>query len=90
MTRISNFNNSQQLSPLDRFLNVRETCRIAGGITRVTLWRLERDGLFPKRHRISPNRVGWLESDLRNWIAERSGQTSNQEGEQRHDQRKPV
>ncbi|RWP94231.1 MAG: AlpA family phage regulatory protein [Mesorhizobium sp.] len=29
-------------------------------------------GLFPKRRRISPGRVAWLESDIRAWMETRS------------------
>jgi prophage regulatory protein len=32
--------------------------------TRQHLGRLERRGLFPKRIRVGPNRVGWLEDEL--------------------------
>jgi predicted DNA-binding transcriptional regulator AlpA len=37
-------------------------------LSRTTLWRLERVGAFPRRLRISPNRVGWLESDVDAWV----------------------
>jgi prophage regulatory protein len=42
-------------------------------VSRTTLWRLERDGHFPKRIQISANRVGWLESDVEAWMEERHG-----------------
>lgn len=38
------------------------------GVSRTTLWRMERDGRFPNRRRISDNIVGWLESDVNEWI----------------------
>lgn len=37
------------------------------GLGRSTVWRLERDGKFPKRRQISPGRVAWLESELEIW-----------------------
>jgi prophage regulatory protein len=40
-------------------------------VSRTTLWRMERDGLFPKRIRISTNRVGWLETEIDAWLEER-------------------
>jgi len=43
-----------------RFPVVRE--RI--GLSRSTIWRLERRGEFPKRYRISPNVVAWVEEDV--------------------------
>jgi prophage regulatory protein len=44
------------------------------GITfsRAHLIRLEKKGLFPKRLQLSPGRVGWLESEIDRWIAERA------------------
>ena len=34
--------------------------------------RLEKAGGFPKRVRLSPSRVGWLESEIQEWIRERT------------------
>lgn len=36
-----------------------------------TIWRLEKAGKFPERHKIGPNRVAWLHSDILRWIAEK-------------------
>lgn len=30
--------------------------------------RLEKAGLFPKRVQLGPNRVGWVESEVLNWL----------------------
>lgn len=38
------------------------------GLSRSTIWRLERQGAFPKHHRISANAVAWSEDDVANWI----------------------
>ena len=43
-------------------------------LSRTTIWRLERQGEFPRRMRISRNRVGWLLSDVEEWIASRQEQ----------------
>ena len=32
------------------------------------VWRLERDGKFPKRIKIGPNRVAWQLSEILAWI----------------------
>ncbi len=40
-------------------------------LSRPSIWRLERDGKFPKRLQISANAVGWLESEVDAWIAAR-------------------
>lgn len=39
------------------------------GISRVTLWRWERQGLVPRKRRLGPNTVGWLESEIEAWFA---------------------
>lgn len=33
--------------------------------------RLEKAGKFPKRLRLGPNRVGWLEDEVLGWIDDR-------------------
>ena len=33
--------------------------------------RLEKAGKFPKRIRLGPNRVGWLESEVLDWLEQR-------------------
>ena len=51
----------------DRFVREGECQRITG-LSRSTRWRLERKDMFPKRRRLSPNAVGWLESELVEWM----------------------
>jgi prophage regulatory protein len=36
------------------------------------LWRLERDGKFPKRVPLSASRHGWLESEIDAWLERRA------------------
>jgi prophage regulatory protein len=38
------------------------------GLSRSSIWRLERDGVFPARRQISSKAVGWLSSDIERWI----------------------
>lgn len=38
------------------------------GLSRTTIWRLERTGAFPKHHRISANAVAWVEQDVVDWM----------------------
>src|SRR6185503_3863781 len=47
-----------------RFTAVRERT----GLSRSTIWRLERQGVFPKHRRISQNAVGWLEQEVNEWM----------------------
>ena len=56
----------------DRLLSWDQVERIAS-ISRSTAWRMERDGAFPRRVRVSPGRVGWWESELTLWKRSRSG-----------------
>ena len=57
----------------DRLLSWDQVERIAS-ISRSTAWRMERDGAFPRRVRVSPGRVGWWESELTQWKRSRSGE----------------
>ncbi len=38
------------------------------GLSRTTLWRLERRGAFPARRQLSPGTVGWIEAEVEAWI----------------------
>ena len=38
------------------------------GLSRTTLWRLERAGAFPTRVRLGANSVGWVEEEIRQWL----------------------
>jgi predicted DNA-binding transcriptional regulator AlpA len=43
-----------------------------GGLSRTTIWRLERDGQFPKRRLITGKIVAWDEAEIDEWIKSRS------------------
>jgi prophage regulatory protein len=47
-----------------RFATVRDRT----GLSRSTIWRLERGGNFPKHRRISANAVAWIEEEVADWI----------------------
>lgn len=51
----------------DRLLRFPEV-RARTGLSRSTIWRLERRGQFPRHHHISTNVVAWLESDIIHWM----------------------
>jgi|UniRef100_A0A7C3SI69 prophage regulatory protein len=61
----------------DRILRKRTVLALTG-ISNSTLWRLERQGKFPARRRISPRLVGWLQSDVLNWLNSRPQVEGNQ------------
>ena len=50
------------------------------GLSRTTLWRLERARAFPPRRRLTSNRVGWIETEIEEWLRSRPlGLTQNVE-----------
>lgn len=53
-----------------KILRVPEVTTITG-LSRVTLWRLERKGQFPVRLRLSVNSVGWREDEVLDWVDSR-------------------
>jgi prophage regulatory protein len=56
--------------PSDRFMPRSEVIS-ATGLSDTTLWREYRAGRFPKPVPLTKNRVGWLESEVRAWMADR-------------------
>ena len=53
-----------------RILNSNEVVKKIG-LSKVTIWRRERDGSFPKRINLSERRVGWVESEIEDWVDSR-------------------
>ena len=41
------------------------------GLSRSTIYQYIKDGVFPKPVPLGPRAVGWLESDVSDWIAGR-------------------
>lgn len=37
------------------------------GLSAVTIWRRVKAGDFPSPRQLTPNRVGWLESEIEEW-----------------------
>lgn len=58
-------------APAARLLRPRAVCERTG-LSRSTLWRLERRGEFPPHRQISTNAVGWLEEEVNAWIRSRT------------------
>lgn len=54
----------------DRFLRSGEVINLSG-LSRTTLWRLERVEKFPARRSLSAGTVGWLKSEVDAWIEAR-------------------
>jgi prophage regulatory protein len=41
------------------------------GLSRMTIYRMEKRGEFPDRVQLGPNSIAWHEQDVNNWIAAR-------------------
>ena len=46
--------------------------------SRVHLGRLERDRKFPRRIRLSPNSVAWIEEEIDSWLEDRAAERDAQ------------
>ncbi|MCP4400851.1 MAG: AlpA family phage regulatory protein [bacterium] len=53
-----------------KILREPEVSRITGR-SRVSRWRDERAGKFPKRVHIGPNAIGWFEDEIQEWLETR-------------------
>lgn len=40
-------------------------------LSRCTLWRMEKEMRFPLRRKLSHNAVGWLRSEVEEWVRSR-------------------
>ena len=40
-------------------------------VSTVTIWRMEKRGDLPRRKQISTRTVGWLESEIKEWLQQR-------------------
>ena len=52
------------------FLREPEVCRKVR-LSRVTRWRMEKEGLFPRRRQVAPKSVRWLRSEVEEWMESR-------------------
>ncbi len=52
---------------IDRFIGEKE-CHQITNLSRITRWRLIKQGLFPPKVRISPNRTAWRLSAILEWM----------------------
>ena len=68
---------------IDRILRADEVVEITG-LSRTTIWRLERSGDFPPRRHLSSFAVGWILSEIKEWLTNRQkAQSKNIEREKR-------
>jgi len=53
-----------------RLMRIQEVVQVTG-LSRMSIYRYEKAGVFPKRRRIGENSVRWLDSDVEDWMASR-------------------
>ncbi len=46
--------------------------RLITGLSRCTIWRLENEGKFPRRIKLSANAVGWRSDEVQVWMEARN------------------
>ena len=56
-----------------RLMNVKEVCE-AMGLSRVTIWRLVKDGKFPKPLEISQRKRAWPVTDVEQYLSDREAE----------------
>ena len=61
---------TQQAPKPERIIRAKEVQELTG-LSRTTIWRLERSGKFPARVPLSSSIIGWRSSDITQWIATR-------------------
>lgn len=54
----------------DRYVRAAEITRKTG-LSLSTIYRLEQNGGFPRRRVLGPNSVGWLASEINDWLTSR-------------------
>lgn len=61
---------------VERLLTIAEVCRITS-LSRSTVYRLSRGGLFPRPVHLTTNRSAFVQSELAQWIAERTARAGD-------------
>ena len=62
-----------QEKPPIQILSIQEVEALVG-LDKSTIYRLIAKGLFPDRVRLSPNRVGWIHSEVDAWLRARANE----------------
>ncbi|MEO8313384.1 MAG: AlpA family phage regulatory protein [Pseudomonadota bacterium] len=53
-----------------QLLRIRQVQSVTS-LSRMTIYRLERAGLFPRRRQLGSNSVGWLDDEIHEWLRSR-------------------
>lgn len=54
----------------ERLLSLSEVMERTG-LSKTSIWRMQKEGVFPVSYSISSKRVAWKESEINQWIQER-------------------
>ena len=57
---------------IDRYLRVSQVTEYVG-LSRASIYAMEKAGTFPKKIPLGARAVAWLESDIKKWMEERKG-----------------
>ena len=60
-----------------KFIGKIELRELTGGLSDTTIWRMEKAGSFPRRVKISLNRVAWSLAEFEKWAADPSSYRSD-------------
>ncbi|MGO9933486.1 MAG: helix-turn-helix transcriptional regulator [Steroidobacteraceae bacterium] len=60
----------RQRDPNDRALRLRQVSELTG-LGRSMIYQMQAEGRFPQRIKLGERAVGWLESEVRDWLASR-------------------
>lgn len=67
-------------APLDPHLSLKDVLKVAGNISRTTLYRWVASGAFPAPEKLGPRRIGWRQSDIAAWQESRQKTTGTDAG----------
>lgn len=65
--QVKNTSLSPVQSSTERIVSSKEVQELTG-LSRTTIWRLERNGEFPARVQLSSTRIGWRFTEVQEWI----------------------
>jgi predicted DNA-binding transcriptional regulator AlpA len=54
----------------DRFMRLTEVIDVIG-LSRTTIWRMEKAGAFPRRFKLGTSSIAWREKDIIAWMDSR-------------------
>ncbi len=63
----------ENLSTSDRIISAKERRRFVP-FSDMHVWRLEKQGKFPRRIRVGTHRVGWSLGEIQRWIEEKKAE----------------